>query len=233
MRTRNATAAAAAALLPLLLLTGCSQPAPEASPEPKQETSAKPKAEEPKSAETGARPEWAVNPLDEGELVGETQGTSWDIQVYRLGNATTTSDGTWAMPDSNEPVMPTGTEMTVYNVVFTNTSERDILLEEGMSVSLNHQGVEDYKAVLSSGDDPVYDAYGLSKYAYDFMKIDEVTKYGDNRGYIVKPGESFGIGTNTWAVPGEIKVDAYANVMDESGKRLPDASEITTLNITQ
>lgn len=239
MRTLNPTATAVAAILPVLLLAGCSQAAPEAPAETKQEAPAKaetpaaPEEKAPASTEAGDRPDWAVNPIDVGELVGETKGTGWDIKVYRLGNATTTSDGTWAMPDTKAPVMPAGTEMTVYNVVFTNISDADVLLEEGMSVTLNHTGVEDYKAVLSSSDDPVYEQYGVKKYAYDFMKIDEVTKYGDNRGYIVVPGQSFAIGSNTWAVPGEIKVEAYANVMDESGKRLPEASEIVSLNITQ
>ena len=75
---------------------------------------------------------------------------SWSVQVFRVDNAITSTDGLWAMPDTKAPVMPTGTEMTVYNVVFTNTSSSDILIESGASVSLIHQGVEDYKATLSS-----------------------------------------------------------------------------------
>lgn len=135
---RALKAASTSAILPALLLTGCSQAAPAAPEKPKAQTEAP--APETKPAATGDRPAWAVNPLDLGEKVGETQGESWGVQVFRVGNATTSTDGLWAMPDTQEPVMPTGTEMTVYNVVFTNTSSSDILIEEGASVSLIHRG---------------------------------------------------------------------------------------------
>lgn len=224
-------AVAVATIVPTLLLTGCSQAAPEVEEAPKTQTEApEPEA---KPASTGDRAEWAINPVDLGEKVGEAQGNSWSIQVFRVDNATTSTDGLWAMPETNEPVMPTGTEMTVYNVVFTSTSAEDILIETGASVSLIHQGVEDYKATLSSHDPEMFDAFGLADRIFDIATLDQITKYGDERGLIVKPGESFAVPSNTWAVPGEVKVDAYVNAMDESGKRLVDESEIISLTITQ
>lgn len=224
-------AAVVAAILPALLLTGCSQAAPEAPEKQKEQTEAP--APETKPAATGDRPEWAINPLDLGEKVGETQGESWSVQVFRVDNAITSTDGLWAMPDTKAPVMPTGTEMTVYNVVFTNTSSSDILIESGASVSLIHKGVEDYKATLSSHDPEMFEPFGLVDRIYDIAKLDEITKYGDERGFVVKPGESFAIASNTWAVPGDVKVEAYVNVMDENGKRLVDASEIISQTIKQ
>ena len=213
------------------MLTGCSQAAPAAPEKPKAQTEAP--APETKPAATGNRPAWAVNPLDLGEKVGETQGESCGVQVFRVGNATTSTDGLWAMPDTQEPVMPTGTEMTVYNVVFTNTSSSDILIEEGASVSLIHQGVEDYKMTLSSHDPEMFEPLGLTDRIYDIAKLDEIPKYGDERGFVVKPGESFAVASNTWAVPCDIEVEAYVNVMDENGKRLVDKSEIVTQTVKQ
>lgn len=130
------------------------------------------------------------------------------MQVFRVGNATTSTDGLWAMPDTQEPVMPTGTEMTVYNVVFTNTSSSDILIEEGASVSLIHQGVEDYNMTLSSHDPEMFEPFGLTDRIYDIAKLDEIPKYGHERGFVVKLGESFAVASNTWAVPGDIEVEA-------------------------
>ena len=43
----------------------------------------------------------------------------------------------------------------------------------------------------------MFEPFGLVDRIYDIAKLDEVTKYGDERGFVVKPGESFAIASNT------------------------------------
>lgn len=156
------------------------------------------------------------------------------MQVFRVGNAKTSSDGIWAMPDTKELIMPKGTEMTFYNLVYTNTSDRRIVLDESLgTVIVKHGGVEDYKEVLSSHDEDVFEGLGISERAFDLAKLDEMQKYGDERGYPVDPGQSFAIAASTWAVPGELTFEVYFNIMDEQGNRLVHDTEIGEVNVTQ
>lgn len=223
--------AATAAILPVLLLTGCSQANPTAPEKPTAQAEAP--APDPKQVANGNVEDWAVNPIDLGEKVGEAQGESWSVQVFRVGNATTSTDGLWAMPDTQEPAMPAGTEMTVYNVVFTNISSSDILIDEGASANLFHQGVEHYKMALESRDPEMFEALGLSYLIYDIAKLDYDPKFDDRRGFVIKPGESFAVASNTWAVPGDIEVKADIYMLDVNGKRLVDKSETVTQTIKQ
>ncbi len=61
---RALKAASAAAILPALLLTGCSQAAPAAPEKPKAQAGAP--AADAKQASNGDGEAWAVNPLDLG-----------------------------------------------------------------------------------------------------------------------------------------------------------------------
>lgn len=185
------------------------------------------------SADAGPRPEWAVNPLDIGTFVGEAAAGDWRVQAYNVGTARTATDGTWAMPESNEPVMPAGTELTMYNLVITNTGGRTELLD-GTEVAMSeHQGVPDYAAVLGTNEDEPFAELGLSRNAYDTATYDALPKYGDERGFAVGPGESFAAATSTWTDPGAVRLMVTVNVMDEQGKRLVERGAAINLDIVQ
>lgn len=232
-------APALAALLTAFLLVGCGQAAPDepkAPAAPKAQTIEEPQPEAPQPVEIGDRPDWAINPVDIGKLAGEQQGEVWNVQIFRLGTATTTSDGIWEMPGTNEPVIPMGTVMAVYNVVFTNTSDNELILDEAATiagVTLFHRGVEQFKASLLSYDPEIAEAFGVSEVPYNTEWLELAPKFDDRPGLLVAPGESFAVAVNTWATAGEIEVAAFVNVMNDNGKPSADESELITFNITQ
>lgn len=224
--------AAALACATAITLAGCSAQAP-GDPAPKELSATAPTAVSPMPTEPattpsgdGARPSWATEPLDIGTEVGETATADWSVRVYEVGVAVTETDGTWAMPDSNEPVMPAGTSMAIYNVVLTNTSSETQLLDGAGAAMVEHFGVADYQRVLGTNEDALYEAVGLTRLSYDIEISESLPKYGDERGFPVAPGESFGIAISTWAEPGDVKVSTTVNTMDEQGKRIPDAGGI-------
>lgn len=228
------------ALCSALILSGCSPTVPDAPKvpkAPKAEVAEAPPAEDaPASVAIGDRPGWAVNPVDIGAQVGEYQGGSWNVQIYRVGTAMTTTDGIWEMPVTSDPVIPADTAMAVYNVVFTNTSEEELLLDQAATaagITLIHHGVEEFKAPLLSYDPEMTIPFGLSDLPYDPLELDTAPRFDDRPGLPVAPGESFAIAVNTWVVAGEISVDAFVNVMNERGKPLPEASELLSFSITQ
>lgn len=234
------TALLAAVLSTALLVAGCSQAISDeqqALPAPRTNPTETPQPEEtPESVTIGDRPDWAVNPVDLGKLAGEQHGDVWNAQVFRVGTAATTSDGIWEMPGTREPVIPMGTVMTVYNVVFTNTSEDWLILDASATaagVTLIHRGVEEFKASLPSYDPEMTVPFGLSPLPFDPLQLDLAPQFGERPGLLVAPGESFAIPINTWSTPGEIEVAAFVNVMDEDGTPLAEKSELLTFTITQ
>ena len=237
-------ALSAVALACALALTACSSapetPAPETSsapsssaPEKSEAPAEETESPEAPAADAGARPAWAKNPIDVGESVGTGSSDTWSVEIFRVGNAKTETDGTWAMPDTKAPVMPTGSEMTVYNFVITNTSDKTLVLDGTEAAMIKHGGVEDYKAVLGSREDGIFEGLGLSRTAYDVANLDQLPKYGDERGYPVAPGESFGATLSTWATPGDLTASVTLNVMDDAGKRLVDQTAIIDVPVTQ
>lgn len=239
-------ALSAVALACALALTACSSGTdattkPESAPSSSAPKTSETPAAEPETPETseapasdaGARPAWAKNPIDVGTEVGEGSSDAWSVKVFRVGNGATETDGTWAMPETNDPVMPTGTEMTVYNFVITNTSDATLVLDGTESPMIKHLGVKDYMAVLGSREDGIFEGLGLSRTAYDIANLDQLPKYGDERGYPVAPGESFGATLSTWATPGDLKASVTLNVMDDAGKRLVDQTAIIDIPVTQ
>lgn len=226
-----------AALLGALAIAGCSS-APAADPAPTtSETPSSPAPEvtatKTPAAESGNRASWAANPLDLGTLVGEGSEGSWQVQVFRVGNGTTTTDGIWVLPESGDPVMPAGSTMTVYNVVVMNTGDTVQRLSGTEGIMVEHAGVEDYAAVLGSNEDALFTEQGLSRLAYDLDALDTLPVYGEEKAYELAPGEAFGAAISTWADPGALKVSATLNVMDEQGKRLVDQAAIIDVAVTQ
>lgn len=231
------TVSIAAAMIGAFSLAGCSTPPPaDSAPKATQAPTTAPKetaAAKTAPTEAGNRPAWAVNPLDVGTLVGEGGAGDWQVQVYEVGDAVTATDGIWAMPETNEPVMPAGTEMTLYNFVITNTGDTVQRLSGTEATMIQHDGVEDYAAVLRSSEDELFTQLGLSRNAYDLAALDSLPVYGDEKAYEVAPGESFAVAESTWAVPGTLQTSVSLNVMDEQGKRLVDKGAIIDIEITQ
>lgn len=210
---------AAAAVL-ALGLTGCSA---AAEPDEKEapiasEESAAPEEETAESAPTGDSPEWAAGSLDAGEKIGEITTDSWQVELYQVGTATTDKDSMFVDPDTNDNLLPSGSEVVYVNFVFTNTSDADIPL----SISLGSPGIASTSWQFMGGQ-PSFS----SSDAYETLDLSDTGRQvGGEAPFVVAPGQSFAQATNILYVPGdETEADVTLIQADDEGELLHDTKE--------
>lgn len=211
-------------------MTGCtlSQAAVEDTTEPEVETTTE--ATEPAETEapavpsTGDTPEWADGPLDVGELIGSGSGDSWSIEVYQVGTGVTDRDSMFVNPDTNENVLPAGSEIVFVNIVVTNTTGEAIPLGYSLaSPDLRHENWPYIQGQPGASTSGPYDELGLSDTGYIV---------GSDVPFIVGPGQSFAQATSIGYEPGNANLRISLTPVDEEGDLNHDLNERIEITVT-
>lgn len=215
---KTSMAFAAAAVL-ALGLTGCAaaaEPDEKEAPTSTEEVAAP--EEETESAATGDSPEWAAGSIDAGEKIGEITTDSWQVELYQVGTATTDKDSMFVDPDTNENLLPSGSEVVYVNFVYTNISDADVPL----SISLGSPSVASTSWQFMGGQ-PSFS----SSDAYETLALSDTgLQVGGEAPFVVAPGQSFGQATNILYVPGdETEAEVTLIHADEEGELLHDTKE--------
>lgn len=219
MKTTPMMFAAAAVLA--LGLTSCAPAEPEEQDEPtsqEETTVSEPEEQDEEQAATGDTPEWAEGSLDAGEKIGEISTDSWQVELYQVGTATTDRDSMFVDPETNENVLPSGSEVVYVNFVFTNVSDEEIPL----SISLGSPGLTSTSWPFLQGQpgfssSAAYEELGLS---------DSGFQVGSEAPFVVAPGQSFSQATNILYAPGdETEAEVALIQVDDAGELLHDTKE--------
>lgn len=219
-----------AALGATLLLTGCSQPQAPA-PDVKTESAEKePEKKEAPAAGTGAMPEWAAGSVDVGEKIASTSTDSWQVDIYQVGTGVTESDSMFIDPDTNENILPAGSEVVFLNFVYTNISDDTINVGNGF-------GMPDVRVVdwpymggmPGESKSEAFEALGL---ANNIVKVGAIEDF-DNIQLPVAPGQSVPVATSLKYTPGS-EAFVYASMVpvDADGDLDHDRREEVSKDLT-
>lgn len=234
MRITRCLAATAALSLAVAGLSACSgddapRPEPTRSAEPQAEKVVEETPEEPvdEPATEGDLPaaEWARPVSVVGDLLTTITSTSFKVDVYQVDVAQSTTDSMWVDPDTNEPILKKGDDIVILNYVFTNTSDRTILLPSLLiDVSAEYADWPWLQGMPPANDREQFEQRGVNYYAYE---------QGFTSPYVLKPGESFAYGEAHIYQPGSaITFEAELTPADEAGELLFDQSEEASAEAT-
>lgn len=245
MRPARSLAAAAALCLAVVGLSACSAdddtapddaiPAAEPSekaPEPVVEK--EPEDEEPAAeadaadATDGSAAPWANPVTTGGDLLATLSGDGFTVDVYQVGVTQATRTGSFVTPDTNEPIIPVGSDIVFVNYVVTNTGSEPLSL--GSSLIQVKGTYEDWpylQGMDSVTDNALFEQMGVNTSAA------RPDSYVDPYVLAFEPGDSYSIGTNFAHQPGSpIVFTATFVPVDANGDLLHDARQEVTAQAT-
>lgn len=226
LTTRKTAPFTALVIASLVALTGCSaaeEPKAPVTPEaPSEEAPVK------KEVSTGDTPVWFQGSLDAGELIGEGSTDSWNVKVFQVGTGNTDKDSMFVDPETNENILPAGSEVVYLNFVYTNIGSEAVPLG---SIPDPHVRSANWKfgqgqpgAVGAS----LYEALGLSADGYDATKREQY-----DAPYVVEPGQSIAIAASIKYEPG-VAATAKPGFIpkDDAGDLVHDKKEEAEITFT-
>lgn len=210
------------------MLTSCAGPVEEAA-EPELtvvETEAGEEVveeapEEP--AGDGSMPEWADGAVDIGDKIGSTSTESWNVDVYQVGTATTTSDSMFVDSDSGDNLLPEGSEVVFLNFVVTNTTDETFNVGAGFaSPDVRYLDWQYMGGMPAESSAEAYEGLGL---ANSLVKVGAIEDF-DNVQLPIAPGQSIAVATNFLYTPGaEARVNLTLTPVDAEGDLDHDRAE--------
>lgn len=188
-------------------------------------------AERPR-VEIGARPDWAINPLDAGDLVGTTHTDSWQIDFFQVGTVQSTAGSNWTDAQSGENLLPGNSPLVVVNVVFTNITDAPITVGTSLgSAAFRTDDWEPFDDMPGEDMDQHFEQFGLYNRAIDYDKVPDVS----TASLPVDPGQSAAKPVTVLYTPGMkarakvfiSPVDAQGAVDTEHSEKSPDDFYVT------
>ena len=182
--------------------------------------------------EIGAVPDWAINPVDVGELVGTTHTDSWQIDFFQVGNVQSTAGSNWTDAQSGENLLPGNSPLAVVNVVFTNITDAPITVGTSLgSATFRTDDWEPFDDMPGEDMDQHFEQFGLYNRAIDYDKVPDVS----TASLPVEPGQSVAKPTTVLYTPGMTAkakvfispVDAQGAVDTEHSEKSPDDFYVT------
>lgn len=218
-RLSRPLAIGAIAALAAVGATGCSDDGDTDDARDSSTTSAPPPEAPPTSggsAQPGATPSWAKPFEAVGQLITTITSADFKVDVYQVGVAKATKNGTFVDPDTNKPIIATGDDIVFVNYVITNTG--------GATIQLPFNLVEvtpryaDWKYVQGMDGIADRDLYAKMKVA------DGALAPGNTKApFAWEPGTSFSYGTNfKYQAGSSIKFTARLTPADAGGRLLHD-----------
>ena len=231
MHLARSLATAATVCLAVAGLTACSgdddatpddaaptvEPSEEA-PEPVEE---EPEDEEPAAPTDGSAAPWANPVTTPGDLLTTLSGDGFTVDVYQVGVTQATRTGSFVNPDTNEPIIPVGSDIVFVNYVVTNTGSAPLSL--GSSLIQVKGTYDDWP--WAQGMDSVTD-FDLFEQMGVNVNAARPDAYVDPYVLAFEPGASYSVGANFAHQPGSpIVFTATLVPVDANGDLLHDARQ--------
>lgn len=228
--TRSLTLAAALSLV-VAGLGACSGAEPTAPPKedpaivepegktpPVAEDPVEEPAEEPVAVGDGTAASWAHPVTAEGELLTTVSGTGFTVDVYQVGVTQATRTGLFVNPETNEPIIPAGSDIVFVNYVVTNTGSEPLSLG---STLIQVEGTYDDWPYIQ-GMDTVTD-FALFEQMGVNTSAARPDAYADPYVLVFEPGTSYSVGANFAHQPASpITFTATFVPVDSNGDLLHD-----------
>lgn len=219
-------AAAAVVTVSLLGLSACS----DDSEEPKaaetsaasEEESEAPEEEAEESGEAepiagGDQPDWAEPATTGGELISTIEAGDITVEVFQVGTATATEDGSFADPETNKPLLAKGDEIVFVNYVVTNNGDPVDLGSSLVSISARYDDWQWMQGMDSVTDDALFAEQGVNDDAFTPDAYREPSVYPFGSGQQYSYGENF-----KYQADSPITFDVSVTPVDAEGELLHD-----------
>lgn len=159
---------------------------------------------------------WANPVSTEGELLGSVEAGDVTVDVYLVGEDSSTRDSLWGDPDTEEPFVQEGDDVIVLNYVVTNNGDPITLTSGLVDVSFIYDTWEFYQQP-SVSDSAVMENHGVNSNA--------IAETGEDV-YVLGTGESYAEGAVLLYQPGEaFTVEVEVAERDDEGERTGESFE--------
>ena len=174
-------------------------------------------------------PDWAAGSVGVGELIGSAKTASWKINAFQVGTGVTSDDSMFVDPDTDENVLPAGSDVVFVNFEYTNIS--DMAIDVGLSFATPDLRSVNWKWATGQPGEYKSDAFVAQGVTAELVKL-EATK--DTQVFSVEPGQTIARAVSIAYGPG---VAAQARSLrltpvDAEGKLLHDLAEETDVQVT-